>query len=94
MEKYFVISGSYEEAKSWIERNGERLNREQLYPIFLSGIEKLRGVSEPRGVFIGEWYKRSDAIDIIQQLILSTNDSAKKQLYVDLVKEKLSQKDR
>jgi len=94
MNYYYIISCTRAEAKAWITKNTDRMLRQHLHPVFLAGIDTLRGVSEPKGVFLGEWYTRPDALDIIQQLILSTNDLEKKQLFVDLVKTKFGQKDK
>ena len=95
MNKFFIISGSYEEARNWARVNRERITLENLQPQFVAGPGTLKGVSNPNGVFVGTWSLRSDALDILHALVYATDDMNKKQLFIDQVKKVLpSESDR
>jgi len=62
MSKIFVIAGNNHEYSNYIRDK----NRPDYF--YVSGIDYLKGYRQPRGVFIGTWYLRQDAADIIYQL--------------------------
>ena len=71
--KTFVIAGTKHEADYWIIND---LSKK--YPfntsmsmsdyVYVSSPEKLKGISDPHGVFIGTWYERPDMLEVIQTL--------------------------
>lgn len=71
--KIFVIAGTKLEADYWIIND---LSKK--YPsntsismsdyVYVSSPEKLKGISDPHGVFVGTWYERSDMLEVIQTL--------------------------
>ena len=71
--KTFVIAGTKREADYWIIND---LSKK--YPfntsmsmsdyVYVSSPEKLKGISDPHGVFIGTWYERPDMLEVIQTL--------------------------
>ena len=75
--KTFVIAGTKREADYWIITD---LSKK--YPfntsmsmsdyVYVSSPEKLKGISDPHGVFIGTWYERPDMLEVIQTLRLCT----------------------
>lgn len=74
--KYFVISGTFFEFKDWKSKHyPEMLLNRQIENvgdiIYVSGIHMLKGYQNPRGIFIGTWYRRKDIEDIFIQLRIS-----------------------
>lgn len=92
MRKYFVIAGYYHQAQHWINNNHSKLSTQDYYPIIITDVIQLIGISDPNGIFIGDWKERVDIIDILQQLIISTQDLNKRQAFVNLVKKLPSRK--
>ena len=70
--KYFVIAGNYEQARRWTALNKERIYQQENLQLgtmqYVDGVETLKGIREPRGIFIGTWYKRPDIQEIFDQL--------------------------
>lgn len=85
--KYFVIAGTYEEALRWTA-----LNKHRVYAIggisaggirYVASVEILKGIHEPKGIFIGTWYRRPDISEILSQLIASRADTKQIQHAMD-----------
>lgn len=73
MPKFFVIAGNHDQFSEWRRRNGTELllNRqiENLSDIvYVSSTDQLKGYNNPKGMFIGTWYRREDIENIITQL--------------------------
>jgi hypothetical protein len=71
VSKYFVIAGNYQQFQEY-QRKGysdDILLYQNL--VYVSSIDVLRGIRNPKGVFIGTWYKREDIGDILMQLRLA-----------------------
>ena len=45
--------------------------------VYVAGAETLKGYSNPRGMFIGTWYTRSNIKEILIQLQVSMSDGSK-----------------
>lgn len=89
MNKTFVIAGDSTQARFWISLDcqkrsaaGETISLSDY--ITVSDQNKLRGIRNPHGVFIGTWYKRSDITDILNMLRVTTgkNSGIKKAIEV------------
>ena len=72
--KTFVIAGDNWQAKHWIDENikkrykaGDTSLTLSDY-VYVSSPEKLKGINEPHGVFVGTWYERPDMLEVIQTL--------------------------
>lgn len=81
--KTLVIAGNTQQALDWIKNacadkwmfdQGASLSDY----IIVSGIDQIRGMSDPTGVFVGTWIDRTDLAGIFQQLLLSVHVSDKK----------------
>jgi hypothetical protein len=74
--KIFVIAGTGEEARQWINSNIEKRAKqgETTYSlsdyVYVANADKLRGIQNPHGVFVGNWLGRPDIFDIVQTLML------------------------
>jgi hypothetical protein len=73
----YVVAGNHEQAYQYINRkieervrNGEEVSKINDYS-YVRDVTTLRGVSNPKGVFIGSWKERKDIKDIVQQLMVS-----------------------
>ena len=82
MSKYFVISGNHDQFVEWKDRNYPEmllnLQIENLSDIvYVSSVHILKGVSNPRGIFIGTWYQRKDMLEVLTQLRAATTDIGK-----------------
>lgn len=87
--KTFVIAGTHAEAKFWIKQdldkrwdNGETSLTLSHYWI-VSNAVNLKGVSNPHGVFVGTWKNRTDILEIVKQLMISSHlgNTALKEIY-------------
>lgn len=71
MNKTFVIGGNFVQSNEWVKQNiTDYANTHGVWRslsdyIVVTDPTKLRGVSEPHGVFIGTWYERSDIREIL-----------------------------
>jgi hypothetical protein len=78
MNKIYVIAGTAREATEWMKNNLQKriLNGENVIGMseyaYVTGVDTLRGIRNPHGVFIGSWKERLDIFDIVQQLMLSS----------------------
>ena len=73
-EKIYVVAGTRWEAKEWIMQDIEKK-----YPndpsvtisnyVYVDSPNRLRGLNDPHGVFIGTWRSRSDIKEIVENLL-------------------------
>jgi hypothetical protein len=92
MNKIYVIAGTAREATEWIKSNLQKriLNRENVIGMseyaYVTGVDTLRGIRDPHGVFVGNWLGRPDIFDIVQQLMLCSIhiNPALSKIYKDL----------
>ena len=91
MTKTFVISGTKEEAQRWIKQDLEKR-----YPnntslslsnyVYVDGVDRIKGYSNPHGVFVGNWLGRPDILEIVEGLMLACThvNSVLGKIYSDL----------
>lgn len=65
----WVVAGNYQEYTNWLHEN----NYERTQWRFVSGVDDLRGHIDPHGIFIGTYYLRTDIVQILTQLQVSTH---------------------
>ncbi len=94
--KIYVVAGTGEEARRWINSNIEKRAKIGMpYSlsdyVYVANADKLRGIQDPHGVFVGNWKGRADIFDIVQQLMMQSIhiNPALSKIYNDL-KPKLS----
>jgi hypothetical protein len=73
MNKLFIIAGNYNQYVNWKNRNyPELLLNGQIEKIqdlvYVSSIDQLKGYNNPKGMFIGTWYRREDMEYVLGQL--------------------------
>jgi len=69
MSKYYVVAGNGVQYSQWIKERG--LSPKEW--VYVSGRDTLRGIRNPEGRFIGTWYERKDAFDILTVLGVATD---------------------
>ena len=75
MSKIFVIAGNTHQAEQWIKGNLEKRKNDGVTTLSWSDYvivrdpTKLKGYSNPHGVFIGTWRYRTDMEEIFQELL-------------------------
>ncbi len=77
MTKTFVIAGTKEEAQRWIKQDLEKR-----YPnntslslsnyVYVDSVTRIKGYSNPHGVFVGNWLGRPDILEIVEGLMLAS----------------------
>ena len=78
MNKIYVIAGTAREATEWMKSNLQKrtLNGENVIGMseyaYVTGVDTLRGIRNPHGVFIGSWKERMDIFQIVEALMLSS----------------------
>lgn len=76
-EKYFVICGNRNEFNKFIVKKTDELWNQgntditMSHFVYVSGVDTIRGYSNPSGFFIGTWYMRDDIRDILAVLLAS-----------------------
>lgn len=91
MTKTFVIAGTKEEAQRWIKQDLEKR-----YPnntslslsnyVYVDSVTRIKGYSNPHGVFVGNWLGRPDILEIVEGLMLASTHVNKSlgKIYSDL----------
>jgi hypothetical protein len=80
MSKIFVIAGTQDQAHQYIKRKCEERFRAGETSVSMSDYvsvsdaNKLRGVRDPFGVFIGTWKERTDLMEILDVLSFAKHD--------------------
>jgi len=63
----YIVAGTMEEYWNWIRAN----NLDPMKHKYVSGVDILRGISNPHGRFIGSFRQRTDLKGIIMQIAIS-----------------------
>lgn len=77
MSKIFVIAGTVNEAEQWIKEDLRKRHSSGVTTLSWSDYvivrdpTKLKGYSQPHGVFIGTWRMRKDMEEIFQTLLIN-----------------------
>lgn len=82
-KQYFIICRDREQFKNFTNKKTNDLWLQGYTSfslsnfIYVSGVDRLRGHSNPSGFFIGTWYERPDIRDILAVLLACCTDSKK-----------------
>jgi hypothetical protein len=68
MKTLLVIARNYDQYANWIHQRA--LSNEDWR--YVNGIDSIRGIENPHGIFIGTWYERWDIHDILIHLVASS----------------------
>jgi len=88
--KTLVVAGTYHEANYWIIQDlGKK------YPSMTSlsmsdysivhNPDQLRGMRDPKGIFIGTWRNRKDIFEILNMLLVNITIPYKREIIQDLL---------
>jgi len=69
MKRNYVVAGNYDQYCQWIKERG--LSSSDWVYVF--DTNNIRGVRNPGGRFIGTWYEREDAMDILVALRVASD---------------------
>jgi hypothetical protein len=69
MKRNYVVAGNYEQFLLWIRERG--LDSSDW--VYVTNRDTIRGVRNPGGRFIGTWYEREDAMDILVALRVASD---------------------
>lgn len=78
----YIIAGNIHQAKQWICDN-----RLSSY-IIVSSADQFQGTRNPHGIFIGDWYNRTDIEEIISAITSRSDASAWKSKVMDILTSK------
>lgn len=77
MAKKYVIAGNRDQASQWIKTDLEKRSKAGETTlswsdyVIVNDSMKLRGVRDPRGVFVGTWRERPDVVEILDALLIA-----------------------
>lgn len=60
MKKLFVIAGNRAQYDDWCRRAVAACRYPDTYYVYVSGVDTLRGYSDPDGICVGTWQQRPD----------------------------------
>lgn len=86
-EKFLVIAGNRDQYLNFMKKKSEELWKQGYTSISLShfvyaDVHSIRGNRNPSGWFVGTWYDRPDALQIVQLLISQTDQSIKQTVFM------------
>lgn len=83
--KTLVIAGSAIEAQGWIIQDlGKKYPRMSDYSIVYNA-DQLRGIRDPKGVFVGTWRNRKDIFEVLNMLLVNMTIPSKHKIIQDLL---------
>jgi hypothetical protein len=90
--KTLVIAGNANEAKYWIITDiGKKYptNTSLQYNdyIIVSNPDQLRGMRDPKGIFVGTWKQRTDIFELLNRLLVQMTDPIKHNIIQNLLVE-------
>ena len=88
--KTLVIAGTEHEAKYWIIQdlgkkypNNTSLSMSDY--IIVHNQDQLRGMRDPKGIFVGTWRERKDIFEILNMLLVNMTILSKRTIIQDLL---------
>ncbi len=81
MSKYFVIAGNRNEYMNFIVPMSEKLWKEGQTSIsfshfvYVDSIDRIRGVRDIHGWFVGSWRERKDILEILQYMMVINHNN-------------------
>lgn len=76
-DKVFVIAEQDAQAQNWILNDIMKTNKHPRDYVIVSNVDVMRGIRNPNGIFIGDWWTRSDILEIIDFLRISCDNKEK-----------------
>ena len=88
----YIIAGNMEEYFDWVYKSNTKYPTHNFY--YVTDSTNLRDTHNPDGVFIGTWYDRKDAWEIIQRLVEVCPDPQKQRKFSEILQIYLRNKNR
>lgn len=95
--KTLVIAGNAHEANYWIINDlGKKYptvstHRMSDY-VLVRTADDIRGMKDPKGIFIGTWKQREDIFEILNMLLVNMIDPTKHRIIQDLLVQHITEK--
>jgi hypothetical protein len=95
--KTLVIAGNANEAKYWIINDLGKIyatkpsTKSMSDCIIVSNPDQLRGMRDPKGIFVGTWKQREDIFEILNMLLVNMIDPTKHKIIQTLLVEHIIQ---
>jgi hypothetical protein len=87
--KTLVVAGTQHEANYWIiqdlGKNPSNTSLSMSDYIIVHSPDQLRGMRDPKGIFIGTWRNRKDIFEILSTLLVNMTDQTKHKIIQDLL---------
>ena len=88
--KTLVIAGTYHEANYWIIQDlGKKYPSNTSLSMsdysIVHNPDQLRGMRDPKGIFIGTWRNRKDIFEILNMLLVNITIPYKREIIQDLL---------
>jgi hypothetical protein len=95
--KTLVVAGTQHEANYWIIQDlGKKypfnLSLSMSDYIIVHSPDQLRGMRDPKGIFIGTWRNRKDIFEILNMLLVQMTDPSKHKIIQDLLVQHIIEK--
>jgi hypothetical protein len=88
----YIIAGNMEEYLDWAYKSNAKYPTHNFYYVMDS--TNLRNTHNPDGLFIGTWYDRKDAWEMIQMLVEVCPDPQKQRKFSEILQIYLQKKNR
>lgn len=69
----FVVAGTRAEFQEYVRRKSEEMDVRTYQFVWAFESMRIRGVSNPHGVFIGSWRNLPNVKDLVQQMVVQSN---------------------
>ena len=95
--KKLVIAGNKFEAVTWIHADLDKIyatkpsTKSMSDYIIVSNPDQLRGMRDPKGIFIGTWKQREDILEILSTLLVNMTEPSKHKIIQNLLVEHIIQ---
>ena len=91
---FYVIPGNEKEFQDYAHNHTSRLAKIGMVPRIVLFPHDLSSDVNPSGIFIGTWYERKDAWEIVQMLAMVCPDPKKQKKFSELLQIYLQKKNR
>ena len=88
----YIIAGNIEEYLDWAYKSNDIYPTHNFY--YVLHPTNLRDTHNPEGIFIGTWYDRPDAWEMIQRLVEVCPDPKKQRKFSEILQIYLQKKNR
>jgi hypothetical protein len=88
----YIIAGNVEEYINWVMKSKTKYPTHNFY--YVVSFTDFRNTNNPDGLFIGTWYDRKDAWEIVQMLAMVCPDPKKQKKFSEILQIYFQKKNR